>query len=158
MNPVINMTSSISVSYLTPKFDDFLFARIDENGEKPLSVLSVLARLGIDPWEEAAKLAQLPRAVAATRLASSIAATPGAPSSYLDAGTVSDRLISLLPSPNVVASSPCESSVPPVAKSSLAVWAMLMALILVMQVILVSSHTPIGAHEVHAPSASQALP
>lgn len=54
------MTSPSSVSSLTPKFDDFLFARIEENGETPLSVLSVLARLGIDPWEEAASLAQLP--------------------------------------------------------------------------------------------------
>ncbi len=77
-NPVIEMTASASFSYLTPQFDDFLFARIDEDGEAtPLSVLSVLARLGVDPWEEAAKLAQLPRISAAERLAAFIAATPG---------------------------------------------------------------------------------
>ena len=58
-NPVMEMTSSPSVVYLTPQFDDFLFARINEDSEAtPLSVLSVLARLGVDPWEEAAKLAQ----------------------------------------------------------------------------------------------------
>ena len=92
------MTNSASVSNITLEFDNFLFARIDKNsGETPLSVLSVLARLGIDPWEEAAKLAQLPRLAAAKRLASMIAAIPGASSAYLDAGTVSDRLISLLP-------------------------------------------------------------
>jgi hypothetical protein len=106
VNLVIDMTSSAPISYLTLEFDDFLFARIDENGETPLSVLSVLARLGIDPWEEAARLARLRRAVAAMRLASSIAATPAAPSAYLDAETVSDRLISLLPSPHDVASLP----------------------------------------------------
>ena len=154
----IEIIPAAPISYLTPKFDDFLFARIDENGETPLSVLSVLARLGIDPWEEAARLAQLPRTVAARRLASSIAAIPGAPSAYLDAGTVSDRLISLLPPPHAVARLPHELGVRPMAKSTFAVWAILMALILVMQVILVRSQPPIGAHEAHAPSASQALP
>jgi hypothetical protein len=60
------MTSPASVSGLTPEFDEFLFARINADTEEtPLSMLSVLARLGLDPWEEAAKLAQLPRASAA---------------------------------------------------------------------------------------------
>lgn len=94
------MTTSASVTYLTRQFDDFLFARIDEGSNAPpLSVLSMLARLDIDPWEEAAKLARLPRAAAARRLVDFIAATPGAPSAYLNAKTVSDRLLSLLPSP-----------------------------------------------------------
>ena len=86
--------------FLTRQFDDFLFARIDEGSDAtPLSVLSMLARLDIDPWEEAAKLARLPRAAAARRLVDFIAATPGAPSAYLNAKTVSDRLLNLLPSP-----------------------------------------------------------
>jgi hypothetical protein len=90
------MTSSASVSGLTPEFDGFLFARINADSEEtPLSMLSVLARLGLDPWEEAAKLAQLPRASAVERLVSLIAAIPSA---YPDAGTVSNRLICLLPS------------------------------------------------------------
>jgi hypothetical protein len=89
---VIEMTSSPSVSYLTSQFDDFLFARINEDSEStPLSVLSVLARLGVDPWEEAAKLARLERISAAKRLVAFIAATPGAPSAYLNAKTVCDR-------------------------------------------------------------------
>ena len=94
------MTTSASVTYITRQFDDFLFARIDEGSDAtPLSVLSMLARLDIDPWEEAAKLARLPRAAAARRLVDFIAATPGAPSAYLNAKTVSDRLLNLLPSP-----------------------------------------------------------
>ena len=94
------MTSSTSVSYLTRQFDDFLFAHIDEGSDStPLSVLSMLARLDMDPWEEAAKLARLPRAAAARRLVDFIAATPGAPSAYLNAKTVSDQLLNLLPSP-----------------------------------------------------------
>ena len=94
------MTSSPSVTYLTRRFDEFLFARIDEGSDStPLSVLSMLARLDMDPWEEAAKLARLPRAAAAKRLVDFIAATPGAPAAYLSAKTVSDQLLNLLPSP-----------------------------------------------------------
>ena len=94
------MTSSPSATYLTREFEDFLFARIDEGSDSmPLSVLSMLARLDMDPWEEAAKLARLPRAAATRRLVDFIAATPGAPSAYLNAKTVSDQLLNLLPSP-----------------------------------------------------------
>ena len=76
---VIEMTTSASPYYLTPQFDDFLFARLNEDSDAaPLTVLSVLARLGVDPWEEAAKLAQLPRVSAAKRLLEFIAATPSA--------------------------------------------------------------------------------
>ena len=74
------MMTSSSVTYLTRQFDDFLFARIDEGSDAtPLSVLSMLARLDRDPWEEAAELARLPRAAAAGRLVDFIAATPGRP-------------------------------------------------------------------------------
>ncbi len=97
------MTNSASVTYLTSQFDDFLFARINDAGEAtPLSVLSMLARLDIDPWEEAAKLARLPRPAAAKRLVDLIVATPGASSAYLNDSALSDRLIKLLPSPVVV--------------------------------------------------------
>lgn len=90
---------NVGMAYLTRQFDDFLFARIDEGSDAtPLSVLSMLARLDIDPWEEAAKLARLPRAAAARRLVDCIAATPGAPSAYLNTKTVSDKLLNLLPS------------------------------------------------------------
>jgi hypothetical protein len=91
------MTSSASVFGLSSEFDDFLFARVNADSEEtPLSMLSVLARLGLDPWEEAAKLAQLPQASAVKRLVSLISVIPSA---YPDAGTVSNRLIFLLPSP-----------------------------------------------------------
>lgn len=134
------MTNSASASSnLTLAFDNFLFARIDKNGEEtPLSVLSVLARLGIDPWEEAARLAQLPRLAAAERLASMIAAMPGAPSACLDAGAVSDRLISLLPSrPAVTVLPRLKSGVRPLRKSWVPVWILLAALVLVIKLVLV---------------------
>ncbi len=71
------MERAASPSRLLPEFDDFLFASI---GEEPsgmlLSVVSALARLDVDPWQEAAKLARLPVEAATQRLASLIATLP----------------------------------------------------------------------------------
>ena len=90
------MTASASAACLTCQFDAFLYANVDEGGgTTPLSVLSMLARLDLDPWEEAAKLARLPRAAAAKKLFDFIAATSSAPD---NAKTASDRLLKLLPS------------------------------------------------------------
>ena len=62
-----------------------------------LSVVSALARLNVDPWQEAANLAQLPRTTATRRLASLIAALPDRPSTHLDPGPNAARLIAHLP-------------------------------------------------------------
>jgi hypothetical protein len=92
------MTTSALGSVLGSEFDDFLFAPIGEDkNEVPLSVLSVLARLGIDPWQEAAELALLPRDTATQRLTLSIAALPDARAARLEHGTIAARLIGLLP-------------------------------------------------------------
>ncbi len=92
------MTRSPSFLVLGSEFDDFLFAPIGEDrSDMPLSVLSALARLDIDPWHEAAELARLPRETATQRLASLIAALPDGPWAHLDPGTISARLVALLP-------------------------------------------------------------
>ena len=92
------MTRSASFSVLASEFDDFLFAPIgDDRNDMPLSVLSALARLDIDPWLEAAELARLPRETATQRLASSIAALPPGSTAHLEHGTIAARLIALLP-------------------------------------------------------------
>jgi hypothetical protein len=94
----IEMTHSASIPVLGFEFDDFLFAPIVEDAnDMPLSVLSALARLNIDPWQEAAELARLPRETAAQRLASSIAALSDGPTAYLEHGMIAARLIELLP-------------------------------------------------------------
>jgi hypothetical protein len=83
---------------LAPEFDDFLFASIgEERNGMLLSVISALARLNIDPWQEAANLAQLPRTTAARRLTSLIATLPDGPSTPLDPGANAARLIARLP-------------------------------------------------------------
>ncbi|MFY9639423.1 MAG: hypothetical protein WA384_11810 [Rhodomicrobium sp.] len=157
---MIEMTASNAVSYLTLEFDDFLFARINKNTEEtPLSVLSVLARLGVDPWEEAARLAKLPRPNAAERLASLIAAMPGDPTAYLDVGTVSKRLISLLPSPPAVTKLPrFESGIRPLIHSRIVVGTILMAFLLLIQLFAVYRQPPSQANDAHTPSSSVVSP
>jgi hypothetical protein len=87
-----------SVFSLACEFDDFLLAPIgDDNNGMQLSVLSALARLDVDPWDEAATLARLPRAAATSKLAALIAALPAGPSARPDPRTIAARLIALLP-------------------------------------------------------------
>ena len=64
------MTPTASIHSLGTEFNDFLFALVgeDRNG-MPLSVVSVLARMNLDPWVEAACLADLPAETAARKLA-----------------------------------------------------------------------------------------
>ncbi len=62
----------------------------------PLTLLSVLARLGIDPWQEAADLAHLAVEPATQRLAGRLTAVPNGPSPGDDTVTLATRLIALL--------------------------------------------------------------
>ncbi len=95
------MIRTAAPAQLGREFDDFLFSPIgEERNGSTLSVVSALARSDVDPWQEAAKLARLPRTTATERLAGIIAALPDATS--FDAGTIAARLIALLPR-NVVA-------------------------------------------------------
>ena len=92
------MTRPALVSVLGSEFDDFLFAPIGEDrNDSPVSVLSALAQLDIDPWQEAAELAQLPGETATQRLASLMAALPDGPLADRDLETIAGRLIALLP-------------------------------------------------------------
>jgi hypothetical protein len=92
------MKRSGSVFSLASEFDTFLLASIgDDNNGMQLSVLSALARLDVDPWEEAATLARLPADTATRKLASLIAALPPGPLARPDSATIAARLIPLLP-------------------------------------------------------------
>lgn len=62
-----------------------------------LSVLSMLARLGKDPWAEAVRLAKLPTVAAAESLAGVIASLPGNIQSPAQARAIAFSLIQLLP-------------------------------------------------------------
>jgi hypothetical protein len=76
----------------------FLHAEIGtEASGMTLSVLSSLARLGIDPWQEAARLARLPRKAAVAALAQTIAGMPASPWPSPNATPIAERLVALLP-------------------------------------------------------------
>jgi hypothetical protein len=80
------------------EFNDFLFAPIGEDRNGMLvSVLSGLARLDVDPWQEAENLTHLPGEAAALRLASLIGTLRDTETAYLDPSTIAARLIALLP-------------------------------------------------------------
>lgn len=76
----------------------FLFADVGKelNGST-LTMLSVLARLGEDPWLEAGRWAKLPKAAAVECLVTTIAGFPLAPETGSDPRAVATRLVLLLP-------------------------------------------------------------
>ena len=77
----------------------FLFAEVGtELNGSPLTILSVLARLGQDPWAEAANWAKLPKAATIDQLTQSISQMPLTPQALGEARTTATRLIKLLPS------------------------------------------------------------
>jgi hypothetical protein len=95
---LVEMTHSPSTSALGLEFNAFLFASIGgDAAEAPLSVVSALARLDIDPWQEAADLNRLPRETAARRLDALLAKLPGGLPADQDSETIATRLIALLP-------------------------------------------------------------
>ena len=72
--------------------------RVKHNGTE-LSVLSMLARAGLDPWTEAARLASLPRDKAADRLAATIAGLLAGTLPPAYARMVAHCLVPVLPDP-----------------------------------------------------------
>ena len=84
-----------STSALSASFNDFLFATVcEERNDMPLTVVSALARLDLDPWTEAAELSRMPPEGAARRLAALLAGVVGNPPTATAA-----RLVALLPNP-----------------------------------------------------------
>ena len=94
------MAAATGVRLMWPlQFDRFLHAIIErECNGTDLSVLSLLARVGHDPWAEAARLAGLPRAAAVDSLAATIACLPGESRTRAHARAVALYLLPLLPS------------------------------------------------------------
>ena len=114
------MSSQDAFAFKNASLDAFLFAEvgIELNGS-PLTILSVLARLGQDPWAEAAKWAKLPKAATIDRLAESISQMPLPPQAIHDAHSTASQLIQLLPPPVAL---PGEK--PKVTKSPMPRWAL----------------------------------
>lgn len=92
------MTSTDAYALQQSDLNGFLFAQVGEEQEgMPLSVLSALARLGLDPWQEARRLANLPARAAVEGLAQVIAGMPASPWPLPAATVIAERLVGLLP-------------------------------------------------------------
>jgi hypothetical protein len=76
----------------------FLFAEVgtEQNGS-PLTMLSTLARLGQDPWAQAAEWARMPNAAMIECLTRSITQMPLCPRALDEARATAGRLALLLP-------------------------------------------------------------
>jgi len=151
------MPSALPGSALRSEFDTFLFASIgaDRNGME-LSVLSGLAQSDLDPWQEAAKLAELPGKSAVERLASLIESLPGRAWAYPEAQAVATRLIGLLP--HSIADNATSSQTPHTLGAMMNsrpwwIYVMLMSFVLGSQFILASRQLPPTAHHADVISA-----
>jgi hypothetical protein len=83
---------------LRPDLDKFLFAAVGtEQGGVPLSMVSALVRLGLDPWEEAGRLSSLGKLEAAEQLARLIAELPDHHRSLMEAREIAGGLVEQLP-------------------------------------------------------------
>jgi hypothetical protein len=155
------MTRTALASQLGPEFNDFLFAPIgDDRNGMVLSVLSALARLDLDPWQEAAKLAGLPGETAVRRLTSLIAALPDRSTAYPDSGRIASRLITLLPHRDRSASASRMSflGVPKAINPWTVAYVVFMVLALGAQWVAASDQPPAQADKAHAPATSTVAP
>jgi len=76
----------------------FLFADVGtELNGSTLTILSVLARLGLDPWAEAARWAKMPSAAAIDCLAQGIGKMPLSPQALAETFATASSLVKLLP-------------------------------------------------------------
>ena len=93
------MATTDAFAFKNSGLNAFLFAEVGtELNGSPLTILSILARLGQDPWAEAAKWTKLPKATTIDRLAQSISQMPMSPEAIGEARSTASRLVQLLPS------------------------------------------------------------
>ena len=82
---------------LRSDLNDFLFTRVaDDANDMHLTMLSSLARSGVDPWVEAAELASLPRESATQKIVNMLASVPNGPSPGDDTTALAACLVAQL--------------------------------------------------------------
>ena len=84
------------------QYNDFLFAPVgQERTGQELTALTLLTRLDIDPWLEAARLSDLPKAAAARAFAATIERLPQEDRRGWDAEAIAQRVVACLPAASV---------------------------------------------------------
>jgi len=115
----------------------FLFAEVGvESNGSMLTVLSVLARLGEDPWAQAAQWVSLPKPDIIDRLAHSIAQMPLPPRALRDARQTAARLSGLLPTQII---KPNRSNAAPPTSLTWTRWAPVVVIAIMLAIVLGST-------------------
>jgi hypothetical protein len=131
-SPGLSSPSSPEFGGFPPEFSAFLFAQIcEERSGMPLSVVSALARFGVDPWREAARLAALPRKAAVDALVAMITRISEVQGPVMDTRKIAARLADLLPKPGSVSTpAQVELRASPKKYFGLALWQLWLIVIL----------------------------
>jgi len=145
--------SAVWVSQFRPEFSEFLFSPVGDDGNGMLlSVLSALARLNVDPWQEAAELAKLPRETAIQRLAVLLSTLPDGVPGHQNHRAIAAALIALLPASGAPSLTSSIAAAAVTKRSSLVVLVMLLlAVMLCAKYIDTSSQPSASGVRVHAP-------
>ena len=153
------MTSAVSMFGHKSEFDPFLYASVgEERNGMSLSVLSALARLDMDPWQEAATLTKMSAQDATVRLASLLSSLPSAAATLLAPSTVL-RLIALLPQEPASDRRSRETSVSVTARYWMVAFYFLMAFVLMFaEQFAEDRHTPASTEGAPTAHSSQAGP
>jgi hypothetical protein len=150
-----------SASYQRSQLDDFLLAPIgcEKNG-MTLTVLSALARQDIDPWREAASLAEMPRESATIRMSSLIAELPEKPAGRLDPEAIAARLVARLPRRSAAAPAPDKvvRRASAVNYSGLFIFLTLAAFLLGARILIAIRELPTNVEGAHASISSTSAP
>ena len=86
------------------EYNDFVFAAVgEEKIGMPLTVLTALTRLGIDPWQEAARLADLSKEAALRTFTATIAKLPEGDWKASDSEAIAQRLLNWRPGKSIKA-------------------------------------------------------
>jgi len=86
-----------------PDLDNFLFAAVgEERNGIPLSMISALTQLDLDPWDEAGRLSSMAKQEAVERLTGLILRLPGLHRPSSEAQQIAAGLIDTLPTHGIV--------------------------------------------------------
>jgi hypothetical protein len=113
------------------EFNEFLFAFVgEEKSGIQLTVLSALARLGFDPWAEAARLSGLSKEAATSALSIAIAKLPEGDWKASESQSIALRLVNCLPRRGSSSQTPArdgrgEEQKPKLSVPSWLVWAVI---------------------------------
>ena len=129
-------------SLRTSAFNDFLYAPIgEEDNGMILTALSALARLGVDPWDEAARLSEQSRESATKRLTSIISGIPRGRWAQSSVADIAARLSALLPGKPAPAAQPVMTHAKHLPPSTVAVF-LFVFLINALAFVAIRDHVP----------------